>query len=86
MTGDSKESKFLEHIVFMSRENWEFKLLQVSIESMLGSSLVHVGTMFQAARDNIGAMLIACLGVHVRSFLVEVCKHIQSAECSLRET
>ena len=42
--------------------------------------------MFQAARDHIGAMLNACLVVHVSSFLREVCKHFQSAECSLIES
>ena len=43
---------------------------------MLGAwSLELVGTMFHADRKHVGAMLGACLVLHVSIFLGEVCKH-----------
>ena len=44
----------------------------VSIGRMLGSSIEHVGTMFQAVS--------ACFVVNVSSFVGEVCKLIRSAD------
>ena len=47
----------------------------LSTESMLRSSMEHVGTIFQA----VSAFLV----VDVSSFLGDVCKLIQRAECRL---
>ena len=55
----------------------------MSIGSILGSSMEHVGTMFQAVREHVDAKFSACMVVYVRSFSGEVCKHILNTGCSL---
>ena len=46
-----------------------FQLFEELIGSMLGASMQHVRTMFQADKEHVGAMLGAYLVVHVSSFL-----------------
>ena len=54
------------------------KLVQKLIGSMLGASMQHVRTIFQADEEHVGAKLSAYLVVHVSRFLGKVCKHIGS--------
>ena len=52
---------------------------QEKIGTKVKSFKVLIGSMLGASMEQVGAMLGACLVVHISSFLGEVCRHIESS-------